>query len=132
MSLQDPLSDLFSRIRNAQMRNKSIVSSPMSKLRENILEVLKKEGYIRGYSVTKHSSGREELDIELKYDDKGPVISNITRISKPGRRVYSGAERIPFIHNGLGISIISTSKGVMSDNEARQQKVGGEIICKVF
>jgi len=132
MSLQDPLSDLFSRIRNAQMRNKSIVSSPISKLRENILEVLKKEGYIRGYSVTKHSSGREELDIELKYDDKGPVISNITRISKPGRRVYSGAERIPFIHNGLGISIISTSKGVMSDNEARQQKVGGEIICKVF
>ncbi len=132
MSLQDPLSDLFSRIRNAQMRKKSIVSSPISKLRENILEVLKKEGYIRGYSVTKHSSGREELDIELKYDDKGPVISNITRISKPGRRVYSGAERIPFIHNGLGISIISTSKGVMSDNEARQQKVGGEIICKVF
>ena len=132
MSLQDPLSDLFSRIRNAQMRNKSIVSSPVSKLRENILEVLKKEGYIRGYSVTKHSSGREELDIELKYDNKGPVISNITRISKPGRRVYSGAERIPFIHNGLGISIISTSKGVMSDNEARQQKVGGEIICKVF
>jgi small subunit ribosomal protein S8 len=132
MSLQDPLSDLFSRIRNAQMRNKSIVSSPVSKLRENILDVLKKEGYIRGYSVTKHSSGREELDIELKYDDKGPVISNITRISKPGRRVYSGAERIPFIHNGLGISIISTSKGVMSDNEARQQKVGGEIICKVF
>ena len=132
MSLQDPLSDLFSRIRNAQMRKKSIVSSPVSKLRENILEVLKKEGYIRGYSVTKHSSGREELDIELKYDDKGPVISNITRISKPGRRVYSGAERIPFIHNGLGISIISTSKGIMSDNEARQQKVGGEIICKVF
>ena len=132
MSLQDPLSDLFSRIRNAQMRNKSVVTSPVSKLRENILEVLKNEGYIRGYSVTKHSSGREELDIELKYDDKGPVISNITRISKPGRRVYSGAERIPFIHNGLGISIISTSKGIMSDNDARQQKVGGEIICKVF
>ena len=132
MSLQDPLSDLFSRIRNAQMRNKSIVTSPVSKLRENILEVLKKEGYIRGYSITKHSSGREEIDIELKYDERGPVISNITRISKPGRRVYSGAERIPFIHNGLGISIISTSKGVMSDNEARQQKVGGEIICKVF
>ena len=132
MSLQDPLSDLFSRIRNAQMRNKSIVSSPMSKLRESILEVLKKEGYIRGYSVTKDSLGKEELDIELKYDNKGPVISNITRISKPGRRVYSGAERIPFIHNGLGISIISTSKGIMSDNDARQQKVGGEIICKVF
>ena len=132
MSLQDPLSDLFSRIRNAQMRNKSVVTSPVSKLRENILEVLKNEGYIRGYSVTKHSSGREELDIELKYDDKGPVISNITRISKPGRRVYSGVERIPFIHNGLGISIISTSQGVMSDTDARDKKIGGEIICKVF
>ena len=132
MSLQDPLSDLFSRIRNAQMRKKSIVSSPVSKLRESILKVLKKEGYIRGFAKTKHTSGREELDIELKYDERGPVISNITRISKPGRRVYSGSERIPFIHNGLGISIISTSKGVMSDNEAREQKVGGEIICKVF
>ena len=132
MSLQDPLADLFSRIRNAQQRKKKIVTSPISKMRENILEVLKNEGYIRGYARTKHSTGREELDIELKYDDRGPVISNITRISKPGRRVYSGVERIPFIHNGLGISIISTSKGVMSDNEARQQKVGGEIICKVF
>jgi len=132
MSLQDPLSDLFSRIRNAQMRKKSIVSSPVSKLRESILKVLKKEGYIRGFAKTKHTSGREELDIELKYDERGPVISNITRISKPGRRVYSGSERIPFIHNGLGISIISTSKGVMSDNEAREQKVGGEIICRVF
>ena len=132
MSLQDPLSDLFSRIRNAQMRYKPIVSSPVSKLRENILEVLKKEGYIRGYSRTKHSSGREELDIELKYDEKGPVISEITRISKPGRRVYSGAGRIPYVHNGLGISIISTSKGVMTDADARDQKVGGEIICRVF
>ena len=132
MSLQDPLSDLFSRIRNAQMRNKPIVSSPVSKLRENILEVLKKEGYIRGYSVTKHSSGREELDIELKYDNKGPVISNITRISKPGRRVYSKAESIPKIQNGLGIAIVSTSKGIMTDNDARNKKIGGEIICKVF
>ena len=114
------------------MRKKSIVSSPVSKLRESILKVLKKEGYIRGFAKTKHTSGREELDIELKYDERGPVISNITRISKPGRRVYSGSERIPFIHNGLGISIISTSKGVMSDNEAREQKVGGEIICRVF
>ena len=106
MSLQDPLADLFSRIRNAQQRKKKIVTSPISKMRENILEVLKNEGYIRGYARTKHSTGREELDIELKYDDRGPVISNITRISKPGRRVYSGVERIPFIHNGLGISII--------------------------
>ena len=132
MSLQDPLSDLFSRIRNAQMRNKSIVSSPVSKLRENILEVLKKEGYIRGYSKTKHSSGKEELDIELKYDESGPVISNITRISKPGRRVYSRATSIPKIQNGLGMAIISTSQGVMSDIDARKNNIGGEIICKVF
>ena len=132
MSLQDPLSDLFSRIRNAQMRNKIIVSSPVSKLRESILEVLKKEGYIRGFAKTMHASGKEELDIELKYDERGPVISNITRISKPGRRVYSAAERIPFIHNGLGISIISTSKGLMTDAEARKANLGGEIICKVF
>ncbi len=114
------------------MRNKPIVSSPVSKMRESILEVLKNEGYIRGYARTKHTSGKEELDIELKYDDRGPVISDITRISKPGRRVYSGAERIPYVNNGLGISIISTSKGVMTDTDAREQKVGGEIICKVF
>ena len=132
MSLQDPLSDLFSRIRNAQMRNKPIVSSPVSKLRENILEVLKNEGYIRGYARTKHSSGREELDIELKYDEKGPVISEITRISKPGRRVYSRATSIPKVMNGLGLAILSTPKGVMSDVEARKNNVGGEIICKVF
>ena len=132
MSLQDPLADLFSRIRNAQLRQNKIVTSPLSKMRENILEVLKNEGYIRGYARTKHSSGREELDIELKYDESGPVISNITRISKPGRRVYSGVERIPFVHNGLGISIISTSQGVMSDTDAREKKIGGEIICRVF
>ena len=132
MSLQDPLADLFSRIRNAQLRKKKIVTSPLSKMRENILEVLNNEVYIRGYARTKHSSGREELDIELKYDESGPVISNITRISKPGRRVYSGVERIPFVHNGLGISIISTSQGVMSDTDAREKKIGGEIICRVF
>ena len=129
MSLQDPLADLFSRIRNAQMRNKKVVSSPASKLRAGILDVLAKEGYIRGYAMT---SGKNELDIELKYDSNGPVISNITRISKPGRRVYSGVKSIPFIHNGLGISIVSTSRGVMSDADARDQKLGGEIICKVF
>ena len=132
MSLQDPLADLFSRIRNAQLRKKKVVTSPLSKMRESILEVLKNEGYIRGYARTIHPSGREELDIELKYDESGPVISNITRISKPGRRVYSGVERIPFVHNGLGISIISTSQGVMSDTDAREKKIGGEIICRVF
>ena len=103
MSLQDPLADLFSRIRNAQLRKKKVVTSPLSKMRESILEVLKNEGYIRGYART-----------------------------KPGRRVYSGVERIPFVHNGLGISIISTSQGVMSDTDAREKKIGGEIICRVF
>ena len=132
MSLQDPLADLFSRIRNAQLRKKKVVTSPLSKMRESILEVLKNEGYIRGYARTKHSSGREELDIELKYYESDTDISNITRISKPGRRVYSGVERIPFVHNGLGISIISTSQGVMSDTDAREKKIGGEIICRVF
>ena len=109
MSLQDPLADLFSRIRNAQMRNKKVVTSPASKLRAGILEVLAKEGYIRGYAMTQHPSGKNELDIELKYDSNGPVISNITRISKPGRRVYSSVKSIPFVHNGLGISIVSVS-----------------------
>ena len=132
MSLQDPLADLFSRIRNAQLRKKKVVTSPLSKMRESILEVLKNEGYIRGYARTKHPSGREELDIELKYDESGPVISNITRISKPGRRVYSRATSIPKIQNGLGMAIISTSQGVMSDIEARKNNIGGEIICKVF
>ena len=132
MSLQDPLSDLFSRIRNAQMRNKPIVSSPVSKMRESILEVLKNEGYIRGYARTKHTSGKEELDIELKYDDRGPVISDITRISKPGRRVYSRATSIPKVMNGLGLAILSTPKGVMSDTDARKNNIGGEVICRVF
>lgn len=132
MSLQDPLADLFSRIRNAQMRNKKVVTSPASKLRAGILEVLAKEGYIRGYAMTQHASGKNELDIELKYDSNGPVISNITRISKPGRRVYSRATSIPRIQNGLGLAIISTNKGVMSDIEARKNNIGGEIICRVF
>ena len=132
MSLQDPLADLFSRIRNALLRKKKVVTSPLSKMRESILEVLKNEGYIRGFARTKHSSGREELDIELKYDDSGPVISNITRISKPGRRVYSRATSIPRVMNGLGLAILSTPKGVMSDAEARKNNLGGEVICRVF
>ena len=132
MTFVDPIGDMLTRIRNGQMRSLNKIEIPFSNFRSKILEVLKNEGYIRGYARTKHTSGKEELDIELKYDDRGPVISDITRISKPGRRVYSGAERIPYVHNGLGISIISTSKGVMTDTDAREQKVGGEIICRVF
>jgi small subunit ribosomal protein S8 len=131
MSMNDPLGDLLSRIRNAQMRNKSKVSSPNSRLRESVLEVLKTEGYIRGYSVTERE-GRSELDIELKYFEGAPVIREIERISKPGRRVYTSVKNLPRINNGLGVAIVSTPKGVMADHAARDANVGGEILCTVF
>jgi len=131
MSMNDPLGDLLSRIRNAQMRNKSKVSSPNSKLRESVLEVLKTEGYIRGYSVTERE-GRSELDIELKYFEGEPVIREIERVSKPGRRVYVSVKNLPRINNGLGVIIVSTPKGVMADHDARDANVGGEILCTVF
>ena len=132
MSTHDPISDLITRIRNAQMRNKSKVSTPGSTLRANVLEVLKSEGYIRGYSTTEHKDGRNELEIELKYFDGTPVIREIARVSKPGRRVYVSVKSIPQVANGLGISILSTPKGVMADHEAREQNVGGEILCQIF
>jgi len=132
MSLNDPIGDLITRIRNAQMRNKSKVSSPGSKLRESVLEVLKSEGYIRGYASVEHTSGRSELEIELKYFDGEPVIREIARVSKPGRRVYASVKNLPRINNGLGISIVSTPKGIMADHEARDQNVGGEVLCTVF
>jgi small subunit ribosomal protein S8 len=132
MSVNDPLGDLLSRIRNAQMRNKSKVNMPGSKLRERVLEVLKSEGYIRGYASVAHASGRNELEIELKYYDGAPVIREIERVSKPGRRVYASVKALPRINNGLGISILSTPKGVMADHDARDANVGGEIICTVF
>ena len=132
MSVNDPLGDLLSRIRNAQQRKKSKVSTPGSRLRANVLEVLKSEGYIRGYASVEHSSGRSELEIELKYFDGAPVIREIERVSKPGRRVYASVKALPRINNGLGISILSTPKGVMADHEARDQNVGGEILCTVF
>src|SRR6202007_3268436 len=116
MSMNDPLGDLWTRIRNAQMRNKSKFSSPSSKLRESVLEVLKAEGYIRGFSVTERE-GRSELDIELKYFDGEPVIREIERISKPGRRVYTSVKNLPRINNGLGISVLSTPKGIMADHD---------------
>ena len=114
MSTHDPISDLITRIRNAQMRAKPKVSSPGSKMRENVLEVLKSEGYIRGYAAVEHSSGRNELEIELKYFDGEPVIREIERVSKPGRRVYTSVKNLPRVNNGLGISVLSTPKGIMA------------------
>jgi small subunit ribosomal protein S8 len=131
MSMNDPLGDLLTRIRNAQMRNKSKVSSPNSRLRESVLEVLKTEGYIRGYAVVE-KDGRSEIEIELKYFDGEPVIREIERVSKPGRRVYTSVKNMPRINNGLGVTIVSTPKGVMADHEARDANVGGEILCTVF
>ncbi|HEU4660165.1 MAG TPA: 30S ribosomal protein S8 [Pseudolabrys sp.] len=132
MSVNDPIGDMIARIRNAQQRNKSRVSMPGSKQRERVLEVLKSEGYIRGYTAVAHTGGRSELEIELKYFDGEPVIREIARVSKPGRRVYASVKALPRVNNGLGVAILSTPKGVMADHEAREANVGGEIICTVF
>jgi len=131
MPMNDPLGDLLARIRNAQMRNKSKVSSPNSRLRESVLEVLKSEGYIRDYAVVERD-GHAEIEIELKYFEGEPVIREIERISKPGRRVYTSVRNLPRINNGLGVAIVSTPKGVMADHTARDANVGGEILCTVF
>ena len=131
MSMNDPLGDLLARIRNAQMRNKSKVISPNSRLRESVLGVLKNEGYIRSYTVVERD-GRSEIEIELKYFDGEPVIREIERVSKPGRRVYTSVKNMPRINNGLGVTIVSTPKGVMADHDARDANVGGEILCTVF
>ena len=132
MSVSDPLGDMLTRIRNAQMRNRSTVSTPASKLRERVLEVMKEEGYIRGFSRVDYSGGKSEIEIELKYFDGEPVIRQLRRISKPGRRVYSSVNDLPTVANGLGLSILSTPKGVMSDSRARQENVGGEVLCSIF
>jgi small subunit ribosomal protein S8 len=132
MAMTDPIGDMITRIRNAQQRAKSKVSTPASKLRERVLEVLKTEGYIRGYATVEHGDGRSEIEIELKYFDGAPVIREIERVSKPGRRVYSSAQGLPRINNGLGVAIISTPKGVMADHAARDANVGGEILFTVF
>ena len=132
MSINDPISDLIARITNAQMRKKPKVSSPGSRLRVSVLDVLKNEGYIRGYAAVEHSTGRSELEIELKYFDGEPVIREISRVSKPGRRVYASVKALPRINNGLGVSILSTPKGVMADHAACDANVGGEILCTVF
>ena len=132
MSLADPIGDMITRIRNAQMRFLESVNIPSSKFRAKILDILKQEGYIADYKLSKDTSNKVNLHVDLKYNDGMPVIREIDRISKPGRRVYAKADTIPKIQNGLGVAIVSTSKGIMSDNEARIQKIGGEIICKVF
>jgi small subunit ribosomal protein S8 len=132
MSTHDPISDLITRIRNAQMRNKSKVSTPGSRMRANVLEVLKSEGYIRGYATMEHAGGRSEIEIELKYADGEPVIREIDRVSKPGRRVYVSAKNLPRVNNGLGISVLSTPKGIMADHDAREANVGGEVLFTVF
>ena len=132
MAISDPLGDMLTRIRNAQMRGKSAVKTPASRLREGVLTVLEQEGYIRGFSRTDFGNRRAELDIELKYFDGAPVIREIQRISKPGRRVYSSVKTLPQVNNGLGVSIVSTPKGVMPDWQAREENVGGEVLCRVF
>jgi small subunit ribosomal protein S8 len=132
MAINDPLGDMLTRIRNAQMRKKGKVTTPGSRIRANVLDVLKDEGYIRGYSTTELGNGRTEFDIELKYFDNQPVIREIERVSKPGRRVYAAVDGMPRVGNGLGITIVSTSKGVMADHAAREANVGGEVLCKVF
>jgi small subunit ribosomal protein S8 len=132
MNLNDPIGDMITRIRNAQSRIKSKVSTPGSKLRKSVLDVLKSEGYIRDYSTLERSDGRTEFEIELKYFDGAPVIRAIERVSKPGRRVYASVRNLPRVNNGLGVAIISTPKGVMADHAAREANVGGEILCRVF
>ena len=132
MSFADPIGDMITRIRNAQMRTSSNVSIPNSKFRVKILEVLKQEGYISNYKILPGSNNKESLLVDLKYNNGFPVIKEIKRVSKPGRRIYAKASSIPRIQNGLGLAIVSTSIGIMSDNDARTKNVGGEIICRVF
>jgi small subunit ribosomal protein S8 len=131
MSMTDPLGDMLTRIRNGQRAGKPVVDSPASRLRMNVLDVLKSEGYIRGYSRVEEE-GKARLQIELKYYEGEPVIKAISRISTPGRRVYSRIEELPKVRGGFGVAILSTSRGVMSDGEARRAKVGGEVLCQVF
>ena len=130
--MNDPIGDMLTRIRNSQLRGKSTVSTPASKLRAWVLDVLADEGYIRGYEPGKDERGHPTLEIALKYYDGTPVIRELKRVSKPGRRVYMGSKEIPQVRQGLGVSIVSTPKGVMSDASARSQNVGGEVLCTVF
>lgn len=130
--MNDPIGDMLTRIRNAQMRGKSTTLTPASKLRARVLDVMADEGYIRGYEETKDAAGHPAYEISLKYYEGEPVIRELKRVSKPGRRVYLGVNNVPTVRQGLGVSIVSTSKGVMSDANARAANVGGEVICTVF
>ena len=132
MTMSDPLADMLTRIRNGQRARQAVVAAPASNFRANVLDVLKREGYIRGFTQEQVRPGIAQLRIELKYVDGEPVIREISRVSKPGRRVYSKIGDLPRVYNGLGISILSTPRGVMSDNEARAANVGGEVLCRVF
>lgn len=132
MNMTDPLGDMLTRIRNGQSAKKDSVLTPASKLRANVLDVLQREGYIRGYSRVADTGPTPTIRIELKYFEGQPAIRHLARVSKPGRRVYSGAQELPRVRNGLGITIVSTPKGVLSDAEARSQNVGGEVLCQVF
>ncbi len=130
--MNDPIGDMLTRIRNAQGRGKSTVRTPASKMRARVLDILQAEGYIRGYDAVTGANGHPELEISLKYYDGAPVIREVKRVSTPGRRVYMGVKDIPSVRQGLGVSIVSTSKGVMSDASARAANVGGEVLCTVF
>ena len=132
MAINDPLGDMLTRIRNAQQRRRPKVVTPASNLRARVLDVLAEEGYIRGYTRVDHKAGSSELEIELKYTNGQPAIREIERVSKPGRRVYSPVRDIPTVANGLGVAILSTPTGVMSDTRAREEKVGGEVLCNIF
>ena len=132
MNLTDPLGDMLTRIRNAQLRGKGRVVTPASQLRKHVLDVLQSEGFIRGYAEVTEEGGHPQFEIELKYFEGTPVISEIKRVSKPGRRVYSSVRDLPTVANGLGVTILSTPKGVMSDAKARAENVGGEVLCSVF
>ena len=132
MAVSDPLGDMLTRIRNGASRRKTSVTTPASKLRARVLDVLQAEGYIRGYTQTDFDNGKSEIEIELKYYENASVIREIARVSKPGRRVYVSVKSIPQVANGLGITILSTPKGVMADHQAREQNVGGEVLCSIF
>ena len=132
MSMSDPLGDMLTRIRNAQHARLTVCTAPASNLRANVLDVLKREGFIRGFSTEEVRPGISRLRIELKYSDGQPVIREINRVSRPGRRVYSKIKELPRVYSGLGISILSTPRGVMSDVEARAANVGGEVLCRVY
>ncbi|RDD61646.1 30S ribosomal protein S8 [Ferruginivarius sediminum] len=132
MAMSDPLGDLLTRIRNGQRANKRTIVAPGSRLHRNVLEVLKREGYIRGFDLRELRPGVREVQIELKYNEGEPVIQEISRVSRPGRRVYSKIKELPRVYNGLGITILSTPQGVLSDAEARAANVGGEVLCRVF